>query len=67
MRVLGGYPCGNSGTGSTINLGGHVSSSRPRQRPIPTLASIPNRLSGKGFVAKESTTDIETDTIFTTP
>jgi hypothetical protein len=36
-------------------------------RPIPTLASIPNRLSGKGFVAKKSIPDTKTDTIFPTP
>jgi hypothetical protein len=40
---------------------------RNMNRPIPTLASIPNRLSGKGFVSEESTTDTKTDTSFTIP
>jgi hypothetical protein len=36
-------------------------------RPIPTSASIPNRLSGNGFVTEGSATDTKSDTSFPTP
>ncbi len=36
-------------------------------RPIPTLASKPNRVCGNGLRGRESAADTKTDTIFPTP